>query len=199
MKQLLPERGRSFITAETVAAAGPSRATPPPQACWSAEASSLSETNYTSGDDYVVEFLGSPLQLQRPRLRAACDRSRGQARPSSKVNELDEEEASDLVALAAEGMIGGPQSRLGRYLAAQLGARVALVEGESLGRNWLRKLIFRGAWLDHQVKRGVLEVAWDDHRGRVRRALPAPRAAAGRCSSSRPCRRGMSSNIALDD
>ena len=39
--------------------------------------------------------------------------------------------------------------------------RVSLVEGESLVY-WLRKLIFRGAWLDHQVKRGALEVVWDD-------------------------------------
>jgi hypothetical protein len=26
----------------------------------------------------------------------------------------------------------------------------------------VRKLVFRGAWLDHQVKRGALEVVWDD-------------------------------------
>jgi hypothetical protein len=39
--------------------------------------------------------------------------------------------------------------------------RVSLVGGESLVY-WLRKLIFRGAWLDHQVKRGALEVVWDD-------------------------------------
>ena len=25
-----------------------------------------------------------------------------------------------------------------------------------------RKLVFRGAWLDHRVKEGLLEVAWDD-------------------------------------
>ena len=67
--------------------------------------------------------------------------------------------------------------------------RVSLVNGESLVY-WLRKLIFRGAWLDHQVKRSALEVVWDDARGRVR--LPASRAAAGRCSSSRRFRRGTS-------
>ena len=27
---------------------------------------------------------------------------------------------------------------------------------------WLRKLVFRGAWLDHRVKENLLEVAWDD-------------------------------------
>ena len=38
---------------------------------------------------------------------------------------------------------------------------MSLVNGESLVY-WLRKLIFRGAWLDHQVKRSALEVVWDD-------------------------------------
>jgi hypothetical protein len=39
--------------------------------------------------------------------------------------------------------------------------RVSLVGNESLVY-WLRKLIFRGAWLDHRVKENLLEVAWDD-------------------------------------
>jgi hypothetical protein len=119
----------------------------------------VSETNYTSGDDYVVEFLGyrfsfNALDFEQRVIAAAVKLG------LVEVNELDEEEASDLVALAAEGMIDGPQSRLGRYVARNW-ERVSLVEGESLVY-WLRKLIFRGAWLDHQVKRGVLEVAWDD-------------------------------------
>ena len=57
-------------------------------------------------------------------------------------------------------MIDDPESRLGRYLVRNW-ERVALVGGESLVY-WLRKLVFRGAWLDHQVKRGALEVVWDD-------------------------------------
>ena len=40
--------------------------------------------------------------------------------------------------------------------------RVSLVQGESLVY-WLRKLVFRSAWLDHRVKEGRLEVAWDDN------------------------------------
>ena len=74
--------------------------------------------------------------------------------------ELEEEEIADLVALAAQGVIDEPVSRLGRYLVRNW-ERVSLVGGESLVY-WLRKLIFRGAWLDHQVKRGALEVVWDE-------------------------------------
>jgi hypothetical protein len=38
---------------------------------------------------------------------------------------------------------------------------ISLVEGESLV-DWLRRLVFRGAWLDHRVKQELLEVAWED-------------------------------------
>jgi hypothetical protein len=40
---------------------------------------------------------------------------------------------------------------------------LATREGESLVY-WLRKLVFRGAWLDHRVKSGLLEVAWDEEK-----------------------------------
>ena len=117
------------------------------------------DANYSSGDDYVVEFLGYSFSFNafdfEQRVVAAAVKL-----GLVEVNELDEDEASDLVALAAQGVIEGPQSRLGRYLARNW-ERVSLVQGESLVY-WLRKLIFRGAWLDNQVKRGALEVVWDD-------------------------------------
>jgi hypothetical protein len=120
----------------------------------------VSDTNYTSGDDYVVEFLGyhfsfNAFDFEQRVIAAAVKLG------LVEMNELDEDEASDLVALAAQGVIDGPQSRLGRYLARNW-ERVSLVPGESLVY-WLRKLIFRGAWLDHQVKRGALEVVWDEN------------------------------------
>ena len=86
-------------------------------------------------------------------------------------------------------MIDEPASRLGRYLVRNW-ERVALVGGESLVY-WLRKLIFRGAWLDHQVKRGSLEVVWDDGDDEFAYQHPA---AGGRCSSSPRSRRGTSSS-----
>ena len=76
-------------------------------------------------------------------------------------NDLDEDETADLIELAADGRIEEPESRLGWYLVRHW-ERVSLVEGESLVY-WLRKLVFRSAWLDHRVKEGRLEVAWDDN------------------------------------
>jgi hypothetical protein len=117
------------------------------------------EANYTSGSDYVVEFLGYRFSFN------ARDFEGRVAAASAKLGlvdqtALDDDEVADLVALAAQGVIDAPASRLGRYVVRNW-ERLSLLDGESLVY-WLRKLIFRGAWLDHQVKRGALEVVWDD-------------------------------------
>jgi hypothetical protein len=119
----------------------------------------VAEANYTSGDDYVVEFLGYRFSFNsddfEQRVTAAAVRL-----GLIGDNELDPEEIEDLVELAADGGIEEPRSNLGRYVVRHWD-HIALVEGESLVY-WLRKLVFRGAWLDHRVKEGLLEVAWDD-------------------------------------
>jgi hypothetical protein len=117
------------------------------------------EPNYTSGDDYVVEFLGYRFSF------GAFDFEQRVVAAAVKLglleaNELDEDETADLVELAAVGAIEQPRSGLGQYLVRHW-ERIALVDGESLVY-WLRKLIFRGAWLDHRVKESLLEVVWDD-------------------------------------
>jgi hypothetical protein len=122
----------------------------------------VSEANYRSGDDYVVEFLGYRFSFN------GADFEQRVTAAAVKLgligsNELDEGETTDLVELAADGVIEEPRSGLGRYLVRHW-ERVSLVDGESLVY-WLRKLIFRGAWLDHQVKVGELEVAWDETSG----------------------------------
>ena len=121
----------------------------------------MAEPNYHSGDDYVVEFLGYRFAFN------AFDFEQRVTASAVKLglldrNDLDEDETADLVELAADGLIEEPRSELGRYLVRHW-ERLALVDGESLVY-WLRKLVFRGAWLDHRVKEGLLEVAWDDDR-----------------------------------
>jgi hypothetical protein len=119
----------------------------------------VAESNYFSGDDYVVEFLGYRFSFNaidfEQRVNAAAVRL-GLVEPG----ELEPEETSDLVELTAHGVIEEPRSALGDYLVRHW-ERVALVRDESLVY-WLRKLIFRGAWLDQRVKEDLLEVAWDD-------------------------------------
>jgi hypothetical protein len=117
--------------------------------------------NYHSGDDYVVEFLGYRFSFNsldfEERVTAAAVRLGLVAGP-----ELDEEETADLVELVERDVIQTPRSALGEYLVRHWDS-LALVRGESLVY-WLKKLVFRGAWLDHRVKEGLLEVDWDDDR-----------------------------------
>jgi hypothetical protein len=120
------------------------------------------EANYSSGEDYMVEFLG---------YRFAFNADDFEQRVTSAAvklglvesNDLDEDETADLVELAADGRIDEPSSALGRYLVRHW-EQLSLVKGESLVY-WLRKLVFRGAWLDHRVKEGLLDVDWDEREG----------------------------------
>ena len=119
----------------------------------------MPEPNYNSGEDYIVEFLGYRFSFDdfdfEQRVVAAAVKL-----GLLEANELDDDETGDLVELAAAGTLGQPRSGLGTYLVRHW-ERISLVDGESLVY-WLRKLIFRGAWLDHRVKEGLLEVVWDD-------------------------------------
>ena len=122
----------------------------------------MPETNYASGDEFLVEFLGyrfgfNALDFEQRVSAAAVKLELVEPR------ELDPEEAADLVELASEGRIAEPRSLLGDYLVRHW-ERLALVDDESLVY-WLRKLVFRSAWLDHRVKENLLEVAFDETTG----------------------------------
>ena len=121
--------------------------------------------NYSSGDDYALEFLGYHFSFGErdfeERVAAAAVRLGLVA-----SNDLDEDEVGDLVELAADGRIAEARSPLGSYLVRHW-ERLALVDGESLVY-WLRKLVFRGAYLDHRVKEGLLEVIVGRRQRRVR-------------------------------
>jgi hypothetical protein len=115
--------------------------------------------NYHSGDDYVVEFLDCRFSF------SAFDFEQRVTAAAVKLgllagNELDDDETADLVELVERDAIEEPRSALGHYLVRHWD-EVSLVGGESLVY-WLKKLVFRGAWLDHRVKEGLLEVGWDE-------------------------------------
>jgi hypothetical protein len=127
-------------------------------------------SNYASGDDYTLEFLGYRFSF------GARDFEERVAAAAVKLglvpsNDLEDDEVADLVELAADGRIAEPRSPLGSYLVRHW-ERLALVDGESLVY-WLRKLVFRGAYLDHRVKEGLLDVVWEDASGEFAYAEPA--------------------------
>ena len=117
------------------------------------------EANYHSGEDYAIEYVGlrfcfSSVDFEERVVAAAVKLGLVEG------NELDDGETADLVELVERGHVDEPQSGLGRYLVRHW-ERVSVVGGESLVY-WLRRLVFRSAWLDHRVKEGLLDVAWDD-------------------------------------
>jgi hypothetical protein len=116
-------------------------------------------TDYRSGEDYEVDFLTYRFSFSRrdfeERVVAAAVKLGLLER-----NELDDDETADLVELTADGQLSAPRSGLGHYLLRHWD-EISLVGDESLVY-WLRKLVFRSAWLDHRVKEGLLDVGWDD-------------------------------------
>jgi hypothetical protein len=122
----------------------------------------MPETNYASGDEYMVEFLGWRFGFNavdfEQRVSAAAVKL-GLVEP----RDLEPEESADLVELASEARIAEPQSPLGEYLVRHW-EQLSIVDGESLVY-WLRKLVFRSAWLDHRLKENLLEISFDDRTG----------------------------------
>jgi hypothetical protein len=127
------------------------------------------EPNYHSGDDFEIEYVTYRFSF------AAEDFEERVTAAAVKLgliagNEVDGDETADLVELVERSSIEEPRSGLGRYLVRHW-EQLSLVEGESLVY-WLRKLVFRSAWLDHRVKQGLLEVAWDEEQADFAYANP---------------------------
>jgi hypothetical protein len=116
------------------------------------------DVDYSSGNDYVVEFREYEFAFNaedfEQRVTAAAVRL-----GLVEDNDLAEAETADLVELVVDGCVAEPRSGLGQYLVTHWD-QLSVVDGESL-IYWLKKLVFRGAWLDHRVKNGLLDVAWD--------------------------------------
>jgi hypothetical protein len=132
-----------------------------------------STTDYHSGDDFTVEFLDYRYRFARTDFaqRVAAAAVRLELVPD---RDLDAREMDDLVALAADGHIDRPRSALGAYLAANAAALDGL-HAEPLVY-WLRKLVFRGAWLDHRLKAGMLDISFDESSGAFAYRMPTDQA-----------------------
>ncbi len=114
--------------------------------------------NYESGSDYVLEY---------GELRFAFNEEDfGQRVEQAAVKlgfvqqGLSREELDDLLDLAVNGEISEPSSELGEHINVNWEDLVG-PSNRSLV-HWLRRLVFRGAWLDQRVKEGELDVVFDD-------------------------------------
>jgi hypothetical protein len=130
----------------------------------------MDDPDYHSGDDFDLEFVGHRFGFSADdfseRVSAAAVRL-----GLVDARELDDEESADLLDLATNGGPPvAPRSGLGRYLARRWD-QVGTHEGQSLVY-WLRKLVFRSAWLDHRVKLGLLDVRFDERAADFRYGRP---------------------------
>jgi hypothetical protein len=73
---------------------------------------------------------------------------------------LGDHEREDLVNLAVNGEVPEPQSELGEHINYCWGDLNGPSERSLV--HWIRRLVFRGAWLDQRVMEGELEVVFDE-------------------------------------
>jgi len=112
------------------------------------------DEDFRSGDDIALAFLGRSYSFSRPDfeqrvLRAAVDLGLAAGRLSRATR-------ADLVEAAIVGRLEAPRSAAGERLAELQAA------GPEDPVYWLRKLVFRSAWIDHRIKHGLVDVAYDD-------------------------------------
>jgi hypothetical protein len=112
---------------------------------------------YRSGDDVTLQFVGLTYGFSERDFR---ERVIGAARVLRLVRDASAGLGDDLVALAARGRLDAPRSALGR--------RLATADERDEIAYWLRKLVFRSAWIDARLQRDLLEVDFDEERGRFR-------------------------------
>src|SRR5262249_48663135 len=112
-----------------------------------------------SGTDLTLEYVGLRYAFSR---RDFAERAASAARTLDLVGQADLEpaESDDLVRLVARGRVSRPRSALGRHL-----AELATGPGGPALVYWLRKLVFRSAWLDQRVKHGLIEPVYDERSG----------------------------------
>ena len=131
------------------------------------------DDGYRTGDDFVVEFLDYRYGFSRTdfgeRVAAAAVRLN-----LVSQRELEDNEIADLIELTSTGRMLTPGSGLGRHLREQA-EPLDRLHGQPLCY-WLRKLVFRGAWLDHRVKAGLLDVTFDETSGGFAYRMPSDQA-----------------------
>lgn len=113
---------------------------------------------YESGHDFAVEVDGVRFRFNADdfasRVGAAAVRlgllTRARVGPR---------EVRDLVAFAADGAITEPESGLAAHLEAHAEGLAAAGDDPV---QWLRRLVFRGAWIDAQIADGTLAPVFEE-------------------------------------
>ena len=113
--------------------------------------------NYESGSDYVLEYGELRFTFNERDFSERCEQA------ATKLGfvdgRLDETELEDLVNLAVNGEIPEPSSGLGEHVNDCWPELVGPADRSLV--HWLRRLVFRSAWLDQRVIEGELDVSFN--------------------------------------
>src|SRR3954463_12636843 len=108
--------------------------------------------NYDSGQDYVLEYGDLRFTFNE---RDFAERVEQSARKLGFVGgRLLDTELGDLVNLTVNGEVADPASALGEHVNDCWPELVGPADRSLV--HWLRRLVFRSAWLDHRGKEGEL-------------------------------------------
>jgi hypothetical protein len=114
--------------------------------------------NYDSGQDYVLEYGDLRFTFNE---RDFSERVEQAALKLGFVGgRLESVELEDLVNLTVNGEVQDPASGLGEHVNDCWPELVGPAERSLV--HWLRRLVFRSAWLDQRVKEGELDVVFDE-------------------------------------
>jgi hypothetical protein len=113
--------------------------------------------NYESGADFVLEYGDLRFTFSERDFAERVEQAAGTL--GFVCGPLDEAEREDLVDLTVNGALDVPHSTLGEHVRRCWPELSRPREGSLV--HWLRRLVFRGAWLDQRVKEGELAVVFD--------------------------------------
>ena len=113
--------------------------------------------NYDSGEDFVLEYGELRFTFNERDFSERCEQAA--TKLGFVAGRLDETEIEDLVNLAVNGEIQDPASTLGEHVNDCWPELIGPADRSLV--HWLRRLIFRSAWLDQRVKEGELDVSFD--------------------------------------
>ncbi|HEX4106581.1 MAG TPA: hypothetical protein VHX88_00515 [Solirubrobacteraceae bacterium] len=125
--------------------------------------------NYDSGEDFVLEYGELRFTFNEADFRERCEQAA--IRLGFVGDRLGEDELEDLVNLAVNGEILEPASGLGEHVNDCWPELVGPADRSLV--HWLRRLVFRGAWLDQRVVEGELDVAYLPDSGAFAYVQPA--------------------------
>jgi hypothetical protein len=117
--------------------------------------------DYKSGEDFVLEYGELRFTFNERDFSERCEQAA--IKLGFVGGRLGEDELEDLVDLVVNGDVQDPASALGEHVNECWPDLIGPAERSLV--HWLRRLVFRGAWLDQRVTEGELTIEFLEETG----------------------------------